>query len=151
MVDRHVAELTDLATSVQAGEFARADLVFYGVDHSLDSYEGRVYLNDAEAGAQTGRDKPTYVGSFHIFGHGGCFGDLGHCDIPSGPRDPFDLRPPHQLTPVAKVVIVTEGLRRCLAEAQDKSRLTVTVVAVVPGEAGNEVLRFQEVRLLAYR
>ena len=29
------------------------------------------------------RDDPSYAGSFYIFGHGGCFGDVGHCDVPT--------------------------------------------------------------------
>src|SRR6266480_3079079 len=55
-------------------EYVRADLEFIGVDHSGASYEGRVYLNNANADANT---QPTemngYAGSFYIFGHGGCF------------------------------------------------------------------------------
>jgi tyrosinase len=95
-----------------ADEFSRADLEFRGVDHSGPSFEVRVYLDNPAADAETGRELASgYAGSFHVFGHGGCFGELGHCDIPQGPRSPYDLRFRHQLTPQFKTVIVTDALR----------------------------------------
>jgi tyrosinase len=129
-------------------EYSRADLVFYGVDHSRDSFEGRVFINLPDADAGTPRDHANYAGSFHIFGHGGCFGDVGHCDVPTGPRDPFDLRPQHPLTAAVKTVIITDPLRR-IANPTDES-LVVTVVAVTAGTASNGVLLFDTVRLLTY-
>jgi tyrosinase len=151
MIERHVSAPIELSPGVASGDYQRADLIFYGVDHAQSSYEGRVYVNFAEADAATGREHPSYVGSFHIFGHGGCYGDTGHCDVPSGPRDPFDLRPPHQLTPATKVVIATDGLKRIIAAADDKSAIGVTVVAIAPGDESNEQLRFDELRLVTYR
>jgi len=47
-------------------------------------------------------------------------------------------------------VIITEALKRVVAGAPDKTSVTVTVVAVVPGPASNDVLMFDEVRLLTY-
>lgn len=152
MVSRYVSEAIELSPAAQSGEYSRADLIFHGVDHSLASYEGRVYINAPRANAGTGREHPSYAGSFHIFGHGGCFGDVGHCDIPSGPQDPFDLRQAHPLTPTAKVVIVTDALKRILADGGDASgSITVTVVCVAPHRESNEYLKFDEVRLLTYR
>jgi hypothetical protein len=147
MVDRFVSAPLEL-TDPGAG-FARADLTFYDVDHSGSSFEARIFLDNPDATADTGRDDPSYAGSFTVFGHGGCFGDEGHCDVPSGPQDPFDLSPPHQLTPQVKVVIVTDALRRVLAAG--RSEVTVTVVAQTPGDRANDVLAFSTVRLLAYR
>ncbi len=93
-------------------DFQRADLVFYGVDHSGPSYEARVYLNNPDADLHTPRDAAShFAGSFTVFGHSGCAGDAGHCEVPTGPRDPFDRRPPHPLTPQTKTVIVTDALR----------------------------------------
>jgi tyrosinase len=151
MVERFTSAPIELAPAIAGRSFRRVDLVFHGVDHSSDSYEGRVYLNDPQADASTGRETDSYVGSYHVLGHGGCFGDVGHCDVPTGPRAPFDLRPAHQLTPHTKVVIVTEDLRRILAQVPAGEPITVTVVAVTPGEASNEVLSFDEVRLLSYQ
>jgi hypothetical protein len=151
MVDHFVSAPIELAPTVASGEYARADLIFDGVDHSLASYEARIYINAPDADRDTGRDHPSYAGSFHIFGHGGCFGDAGHCDVPTGPRDPFDLRGPHQLTPATKAVIVTDALKRVVAESAEKSSITVTVVAVAPGRPSNEYLHFEQLRLVTYR
>ena len=76
----------------------RADLIFYGLDHSGACYEAQVFMAARGVGGEPDREHRAYVGSFFILGHGGCFGDVGHCDIPAA-RDPFDLRPPHQLEP----------------------------------------------------
>jgi tyrosinase len=151
MVERFVSAPLDLSPALAERVFHRADLIFHGVDHSGDSYEGRVYVNEPDADAATGRQTSSYVGSFHVFGHGECFGDVGHCELPTGPRQPFDLRPAHQLTPHTKVVIVTEPLRTIIAEADSRDSITVTVVAVVAGQASNKVLQFEEVRLLSYQ
>src|SRR5690349_17602205 len=63
-------------------EYERADLEFIGVDHAGASYEARVYLNNPNANSATEpTDANGYAGSFYVFGHGGCYGDVGHCDI----------------------------------------------------------------------
>lgn len=130
-------------------EFTRADLVFYGVDHSGPSFEARIFLNTPDAGLSTPRDLELgYAGSFTIFGHAGCAGDAGHCDVPTGPADPFDARPPHPLTRQTKTVIITEALRR-VADPD----LTITIVPVRPGALDAELadsLEFDEFRLLTY-
>jgi tyrosinase len=128
--------------------YERADLVFYGIDHSGDSFEARVFVNLPDADIETPREHPNWAGSFNVFGHGGCFGDVGHCDVPSGPRDPFDWRLQHQLTPAVATVIVTDSLRRIVSAGEQT--ITVTVVAVTAGDASNAVLQFETVRLLTY-
>src|SRR4051812_1568725 len=83
-------------------KFVRADLEFHGVDHSGPSYEGRVFINNTKANENTAMTLGnSFVGSYHIFGHGGCFGDVGHCDILKE-RLPYDYRPSHPLTPAYK-------------------------------------------------
>jgi tyrosinase len=149
MVDRFVSDPIDLPEREADAGLERADLVFYGVDHSGPSFEARIFINAPQADATTGRDDPHYAGSFCILGHGGCFGDVGHCDVPTEPGDPFDLRPPHQLIPAAKTVIVTDAFTRLVAP--DDDTMTVTVVAVVPGATEHDVLRFDTVRLLTYQ
>ena len=148
MVDRFVSDPIDLPEREIEAEGGRADLVFYGVDHSGPSYEARIFLNAPDATVDTPREDPHYAGSFCIFGHGGCFGDVGHCDVPDE-VDPFDLRPPHQLIPAAKTVIVTEAFARVVAPEDET--MTVTVVAIVPGASRHDVLRFDTVRLLTYQ
>jgi hypothetical protein len=134
----------------QDEEFARADLIFSGVDHSGPSFEARVYFDNADADESTARDPDAgYAGSFYIFGHGGCFGDVGHCDVPTGPRDPFDYRPPHQLTPATKTVIVTDAVKR--VAGSDSVRVTVVPVVDKGEKAKREdVLHFEAVRLVTY-
>ncbi len=111
-------------------QFTRADLVFEGVDHSDMSYEVRVFLNNPAANEKTARTAQNgYAGRFVIFGHGKCFGDLGHCDIPTGPRRAFDRRPAHPLLPQTKLVTVTEALQRVLA-ASEKGLESITLVPV---------------------
>lgn len=148
MVDRFVSDPIELPGG-EGGAPYRADLVFYDVDHSGASYEARIFINAPDADASTPRDDPRYAGSFHIFGHGGCFGDEGHCDVPSEPRDPFDVRPPHQLVPAAKTVVITDAYKRVIAPEDET--MTVTVVAYAPGETPNDVLQFDTVRLLTYQ
>lgn len=120
--------------------FKRADLVFYGVDHAGVSYEARIFLNNNTADSSTPKQADKgYAGSYHIFGHGGCFGDVGHCDIRGVPR-PYDPRPSHPLTPAKKVVIATEAIR----QAQNSGpKVTVTIVPVIL--SGTERCDYQDV------
>jgi hypothetical protein len=146
VVDRYRTDPLKLPTREEP--FTRADLIFYGIDHSGDSFEGRTYLNAPRNLAQdAGREHPSYVGSFFIFGHGGCFGEEGHCDVPAD-RDPFDLRPPHQLEPAIRILTVTEPMRRLVDSGATEA--TVTVTAHTPGDRPNDVLAFETVRLVTY-
>jgi hypothetical protein len=140
-----------LSPAIREGKFGSADLVFYEVDHSGPSFEARVFLNAPEAGIETPLELDAgFAGSFVIFGHGGCFGDEGHCEVPAKTKDPFDSRPLHPLTPQTKMVDVGDALQRA---RQDDKLLTVTVLAAVPGVERAElkdVLFFSSMRLLAY-
>lgn len=131
--------------------FQWADLEILGIDHSQASYEGRVFLNNPKADAKTPRTiDQGYAGSFYIFGHGGCFGDVGHCEV-GGQRGPYDYRDPHPLVPTQARVTVTNTLRQL---AKTNSEVTITVVPVVT--AANElcdttdVFRFEQMRFLTY-
>jgi len=128
-----------------------ADLEISGIHHGEASYEGRIYFNNPKAEAGTPKTlEHGYAGSFYVFGHGGCFGDVGHCEI-NGSRDPFDLRDPHPLAPITKRVSVTEAVKYF---ARTSRPVTVTVVPVV--SAANElcdtknVFRFEQMRFLSY-
>jgi hypothetical protein len=147
MSERYVSDPIELPVGDEA-QLTRIDLIFYGVDHSGSSFEARVFLDHPDADVGTPRDDPRYGGSFHVFGHGRCYGDHGHCEVPTGPPDPFDLRPPHQLTPHVKLVTVTEAIKGRLDAGADDVR--VTVVAETPGDRSNDVLRFDRVRLASY-
>jgi hypothetical protein len=148
-MDRFVSNELELPLVEGQPAFARADLIFHGVDHAGDSFEARIFVNNPDADENTPTDpNQGYAGYFVIFGHGGCAGDEGHCDVPETPDDVDDLRLPHPLHPATKPVIVTEALRR-LSEA----RFKVTVVPVLPGEDAprrEDVLFFDELELVTY-
>ena len=131
-------------------QISRADAVFTGVDHSADSYEARVYVGNQRANLDTGLDPDRgYAGSFTIFGHGGCFGEQGHCDPSLGFRDEFDFRPPHPLEPLTKTVRITDAVKRRAAGEE----IFITVVAVdQSGEKPrqSDAMQFDELRLLVY-
>jgi hypothetical protein len=137
------------------GRFTRADLVFTGVDHSGGSYEVLVFLNNTAATNTTPHNiEQGYGGRFVIFGHAGCYGDVGHCDVPDA-RPADDLRPPHQLTPVTKIVTITEALRHVLAtNANGLETATLVPIAVTPRREDRaitrDLFRFDEVVLRTY-
>jgi hypothetical protein len=130
----------------------RADLIFDGLDHSGASFEAHVFLNNKTANAKTARTPQNgYAGTFHIFGHGGCFGDVGHCEVRGLPR-PYDPRPAHALTPARKTLIATEALRRAASKGKEA---TVTIVPIVRAttskvEDNENVLKFEKISVVTY-
>jgi hypothetical protein len=135
--------------------FARADLQFHDLDHSGDSFEGRVFLNNPEATLKTPKEAGDgYAGSLYVFGHPHCWGDAGHCEVPPGPLHGFDDRRPHHLVPQLHVLEVTEVIRG-LVEGRSKS-FTVTVLAIVRGSGPSSYkvedaqLRFGHLSLVTY-
>ncbi|MDX6635305.1 MAG: hypothetical protein QOF06_1508 [Solirubrobacterales bacterium] len=145
MVERFSSDRLELPPANRP--FERADLIFYGIDHSGPSFEARVFMD--QRGVSHGADSThrAYVGAFFIFGHNGCFGDVGHCDIPSE-RDPFDLRSAHQLEPALRVLTVTDAVRDLLERELDAVKVTVT--AHTEDKTSNDVLAFDTVRLTTY-
>ena len=135
--------------------FTRADVVVTGVDHSGSSYEVRLFLNNPAATAETPRTaEQVYAGRFTVFGHGGCYGDEGHCEVPAPSIDPADLRPAHPLTPLDTYVTITDALRRVLARDGALQTLTLVPVSITPRRADRkpapELLHFTDVALRTY-
>jgi len=134
-------------------EYERADLEFIGVDHAGASYEARVFVNNPNATAATEPIQTNgYAGSFYVFGHGGCFGDAGHCDVHAHHHDAFDPRRSHPLEPMKKVVVATDTIR---AAATRGSSINVTVVPIVTSwservEDTHDVLHFDHINLVTY-
>jgi tyrosinase len=131
--------------------FYRADIEFLGVDHSGPTFEARVFLNNPEADENTPKNLESgYAGSFHIFGHGGCFGDEGHCDVV--PRRPYDPRPAHPLSPARKVVIASDAVRKAMEAGKEA---TITVVPVILSlndkSETDDVLKFEKALIVTYR
>lgn len=145
MVERFTSDPIELPP--QEHDFQRADLIFYGIDHSGPSFQARVFLDPRGVGRGADESHRAYVGSFFIFGHGGCFGDIGHCEIPTE-RDPFDLRPPHQLEPALRILTVSDAVRDLLQREAGTAK--VTVVAQTAKRRPADVLAFETVRLVTY-
>lgn len=148
--NKHVT--TDISTECLDAKFVRADLVFDGLDHSGASFEARIFVNNPDADASTElTTQNRYAGRFHVFGHGGCFGDVGHCEVRGAPRA-YDPRPAHPLTPMRKVVIATEAIRREVKRGNKK--LTLTIVPIVRSGTDRcdyeNVLKFDRVSVVTY-
>jgi hypothetical protein len=147
MAEKHVFGPIELDLPA---DFVRADLEFYRVNHFSPSFVARVFFNDPDVDAETSAvDRPSYAGSFAIFGHQRCSGDEGHCDVHTHLRR-FDDRPSHPLTRAFKRVVVTDALRRD-AESQE---LTITVIATAdPDEekdASGPLLDFEGMQLTTF-
>jgi hypothetical protein len=130
--------------------FYRADLQIHGLKHNGDSYEGRVFLDNADADPRTPCELESgYAGSFYVFGHGPCYGDDGHCEVAAGPIHPFDYRRPHPLNRQVAVVTVTEALRRAIDDG--RSAVGVTMVpSNVHDEDVGDTLDFERLSLVTY-
>jgi len=133
---------------------SRADLVMLDTEHGGHSFEARVFFNNTNANADTPTDDANgYAGTFHIFGHGGCFGDAGHCVVNDRGKAPHDLRGRHPLTPIRTELTVTDALKRALQAGGLK---TVTLVPLALGRpttddpANEDVLKYSSLKLLTY-
>jgi hypothetical protein len=119
----------------RAVPFTRADLELYGINHFRPSFVSHVFFNDPAITTEVLdgsnlADRPSYAGRFAVLGHQRCVGDEGHCEVPvSGRR--FDDRPSHPLTRAFRRVLVTDALRRVLAEADE---LTITVISTAAAD-----------------
>jgi hypothetical protein len=150
MSNKHISKPLDV--SGLSSKFKRADIIVTGVDHSGASFEGRVFFNNGAADESTPKTAASgYAGSFHILGHGGCFGDVGHCEI-QGEQRRFDTRPSHALAPVKKTVVATDAVRR----VQDAGAKTVevTIVPVITGTSEKcdltNVLKLDDISIVTY-
>ncbi len=125
----------------------RADLEFEGLEHDGATFVVHVFLNNAEAGASTPRTADErYAGYLTVFAHGDCWGDVGHCELPTT-KGPFDHRRPHQLTPFNATLEVTDTLRTL---PEGTSEITVTALAFNGADEKADVLRFDQLTLLTY-
>lgn len=147
-MDRYVSEPFEVP-GADRDDFTRADLTFINVDHSRESYSAHVFLDNPDADETTPHDPDHgYAGCFAIFGHGGCAGDEGHCDVPHEFSDPGDLRLLHPLRPHTKIARITDALKRVPGP-----EVQVTVVPLVPGEGTpqrEDVLFFEQMELTIY-
>jgi tyrosinase len=125
-----VTEAVPAAAAVPAADFRSADFEVGGIRHTGSSWEGRVFVNNPDATAETGRDAAAgFAGSFTVLGHGGCFGAEGHCDAPKERRR-FDNRLLARAIRMKKRVDVSEPLR---SAARAGGEIQFTIVAVPAG------------------
>lgn len=108
-----------------AGELeggAQADIVLDGLEQAGDSYELRIFVNDATADTDTELSPNAgYAGSIHVYGYGGMLPDDEQHEGAPEPRMPMTRRR-----------IATEVIRAAAAKA---SEMTVTLVPVAYGSS----------------
>ena len=150
----YISKEINLDISKLESEFYRADIELHNVDHSGPSYEGRVFLNNSNANHKTELTLANgYVGSYNIFGHGGCFGEVGHCDVPTE-RRMYEYRSSHHLKPQYKRIIITDALKKL---GKKTTKFVVTVVPVIPGKPVEEtkslikeIVKFEKIGIITY-
>jgi hypothetical protein len=157
---RHAGQSKSHAIQFELGQlqrkaFSRADLLFDDVDHAGPSFEARVFLNNPAATAETPRTiENGYAGSFHIFGHGYCFGGAGHCEVDDRGKAEHDLRDPHPLTPAPKLLVITDALKQVLERDGKLEHVAIVPVAYGQPAAGQanaeDFLKYDNVRLVTY-
>jgi hypothetical protein len=127
--EKYVSDKIKLDITKLENDFYRSDLIIHGLDHSGPSYEGRVFINNPQADYDTPNDSTQgYTGTFFVFGHGGCMGDEGHCDI-HRPSARFNLIP-NPLVPEKISVIITEKLKEL---GKNTDEFTFTIVPKLAG------------------
>ena len=133
------------------GDFVRADLEFYGINHFRPSYTAAVFFNDPNVTPENAKEtRDSYAGCFSIFGHATCYGSEGHCEVTEHGRR-FDTRPSHPLTRAFKRVTVTNALRKAVEKGEGE--LTVTVIAECgdyPQEGQTPLLDFKGLQLVTF-
>jgi hypothetical protein len=127
--------------------FASASLQFEQLRHDGPSFSVHLYFDNPGVEDEAGEGGKGFAGSFVVFGHGDCWGDVGHCEVPEGPIAPYDDRPPHPLSPISLAVECTEALRAL----GDVEQTTVTALAhSLDPEKKEEALRFGRLTLVTY-
>lgn len=144
-----VCEPVPSAVAVPDPQFRNVDFEIGGIRHTGSSYEGLVYINNPDADPDTGKDEEAgYAGSFHVFGHGGCFGAEGHCDNREDERRRFDNRPLARSIRMKKRVDVSAALR---SAAQSGPEIQFTIVARTADRDPEGVLDVKRLSIVTYR
>lgn len=130
--------------------FGQARLEFHNLRKTKESYEIRVFTNSPHCDVETDRGgNANYAGSLYLFGHGGCWGAPGHCDLPEEPRDKFDHRPEHHLVPYNTFIDVTGAVRAALEDAQTELTLHFVVVDAKGKQVKPSVVEYDGIALVA--
>lgn len=145
----------ELPSGPDQPEFARADLVFYGLDHSGPSYEVRIFVNHPKP-APPRRSPPTPVSptGSQYSATAAASGEEGHCEV-RPPVSVFDRRQPHPLVPAVRTLTVTDTIRDLIQH--DAPTVTITAVPVIrpsplaTAEQATDVLVIDQVALHNYQ
>lgn len=131
-------------------QFRQARLELHNLHKTAESYEIRVFTNSPNCDVETERTgNANYAGSLFLFGHGGCWGAPGHCDLPKTPRDKFDHRSEHHLTPYNTFIDVTGGVRAALAGGEPAITLHFVVVDAEGKQVKPSVIEYDGIALMA--
>ena len=123
-----------LSTPIKVDEkikaFRKAEIRLHSVPQLMRSCFIRAFLNQPDADAATPvHDNPHFAGYLAVFGHGGCYGGPGHCDLPPAQSRDYDRRPRSHNTPRNHRIDVTQCARRLL-ETADSLQITLLVIGV---------------------
>jgi hypothetical protein len=143
LTGRYVSGPIRLPLTAKRPDFDRADIEIYGVDQSGPSFEGRVFVNNPNATAET---PPTpengYAGSFHVYGYGIWPDDIGK---DSATQDKDKIR-----APIEKTVIATDAIRKAAAYSPEVIVTVVPIYRERPPRDGLEPLKFEGVRIIVH-
>jgi tyrosinase len=135
-----------IAIGAKVKAFKRAEVRLHWVPQLARSCFIRVFLNQPGADAQTPiTGNPHYAGYMAVFGHGGCYGGPGHCDLPPLKTRAFDVRPRNHNTPRNHRIDVTATARELLKK---KSEIQITLLVIgVDYQEEDDLLRLEGVSL----
>jgi tyrosinase len=113
-------------------DFTKAEVRLHWVPQLARSCFIRVFLNQPGADASTKiTNNPHYAGYIGVFGHGGCYGGPGHCDLPPQRARAFDVRPRNHNTPRNHRIDVTAAAKELLKKkGTDTLQITLLVIGV---------------------
>lgn len=126
---------------------SRAEIRLHAVQYvARPGFYIRAFLNTPDAGIQTPtRGNPNFVGQVNMF-TGLCIGGPGHCDVPGGPTDKFDLRPRPHKTPSSFRIDATDAVRKL--SAGGTTDFQVNLVALdLDGSLATDALKLDAVSL----
>jgi tyrosinase len=144
-VGRFVSKPISIPDTVR-GSFQRAEVRLHRVPQLPRSCFIRVFLNLADANANTSIEDSHYAGYLAVFGHGSCIGGPGHCDLPPSRPRLYDQRPRDHNTPRNHRVNVTKTAKQLLDAGATSLQITLVVIGVDYCEE-DELLRLEGVSL----
>lgn len=143
-IGRFLSKPITVSAAVKA--FAKAEVRLHWVPQLARSCFIRVFLNQPGANASTPiHDNPHFAGYLAVFGHGGCYGGPGHCDLPAARARDFDLRPRSHNTPRNHRIDITASAKELLKKS-DSLQITLLVIGADYQE-DSDLLRLEGVSL----